>query len=180
MNDSKISVRYAKAIFKLAVEQKKLSKINDDMKLIFGTCKNDMFKEFLHSPIISISKKQEVLKSLFTGKVNKETLSLLNILAQNRRETYIELVSMNFFTFYREYLGIKEVTLTTVNPISLDYKEQIINILKDTFKSKIDLKENVDKDIIGGFVLKIEDQEIDASVATKLNTIKKELTASDF
>ncbi len=180
MNDSKISVRYAKAIYKLANEQQKLSETKNDMQLIFDTCQNDMFNEFLNSPIISITKKQAVLKSLFTNKVNKETLSFLDILAKNRRESYLQLVCMNFFAFYREHLGIKEVTLTTVNPLSQEYKDQITQILKTSFKSKIELKEKINKGLIGGFILKIEDQEIDASVSTKLDNIKKELTASDF
>ncbi len=180
MNDSKISVRYAKAIFKLAIERQKLPEINNDMQLILGTTKDEMFNEFLHSPIISISKKQEVIKALFSGKISEESLSLLDIIAKNRRETYLQLVAMNFFAFYREHLGIKEVTITTVNSLSQEYKNQITEILKNSFKSKIELKELINKEIIGGFILKIEDQEIDASVSTKLNNIKKELTASDF
>ena len=180
MNDSKISVRYAKAIFKLATEQQILPEIKNDMQFIWDATKDEMFNEFLHSPIISISKKQEVIKTIFSGKIRKETLSLLDIIAKNRREVFLPQVAINYLTFYREYLGIKEVTITTVNSLSQEYKNQITEILKNSFKSKIELKEHTNKDLIGGFILKIDDQEIDASVSTKLNNIKKELTVSNF
>jgi len=175
MNDSKISVRYAKAIFKLALENNILPRIKQDMEILYETCEIPIFNEFLHSPIIQISEKQKILQSLFKEKVHKYTLSFLNILATNRRETFLQIISLNYFTFYREILGIKEIVLTSSTALTADTKAKIISTLKQLFKSEIELKEKVNKEIIGGFIIKIDDQQIDASVKTKLSTLKKDL-----
>lgn len=180
MNDSKISVRYAKAIFNLAVEQNKLPEINNDIKQLYAVCQDPTFDEFLRSPILSISKKQEVLANLFANNISKEVNSLLQMLAKNRREAYLKIVALNFFELYRKKEGIKEVTLTTVSKVSDDFKQKLKQKLADAFNSKIELVEKNNEEIIGGFIIKMDDQQIDESVSTKLQTIKKELMASSF
>ena len=54
-------------------------------------------------------------------------------------------------------------------------KEQIIAVLKEATDSRIEMKTKKNKDLIGGFVIKIEDQQYDASVARKLKDIEKQL-----
>jgi len=56
-------------------------------------------------------------------------------------------------------------------------KKQISDFISGTFKTKVELKEVIDTDIIGGFMLRIEDKYIDASIRNKLHKIKKELLA---
>ena len=175
MNESKISVRYSKAIFKLAKEENIVETIKKDMQILFEATKIDNFKEFMHSPIISISQKQQIFKKIFENELHKHTLSFLHILASNRRESYLEIITRNFLTLYREELGIKEVLLTTVSLLSSEHKNQIKEILKEFYKSKIEFKEKINKEIIGGFIIKIDDQQIDASVSSKLKKFKKEL-----
>ena len=65
MNDSKISVRYARAIFQSALEKKILDKVNEDMIFISEVCKTPEMKEFLGSPIITPSKKEAILHKMF-------------------------------------------------------------------------------------------------------------------
>ena len=175
MNESKISVRYSKAIFKLAREEQIIETIKKDMQTLFEATKIDNFNEFLHSPIISISQKQQIFNKIFENELHKHTLSFLSILSSNRREAYLEIITRNFMTLYREELGIKEVLLTTVSKLSSEHKDKIKEILKDFYKSKIEFKEKINKEIIGGFVIKIDDQQIDASVSSKLKKIRKEL-----
>ena len=59
MNDSKISVRYSRALFQSALEKKILDKVNQDMIFISEICKIPETKEFLNSPIIVPSKKKQ-------------------------------------------------------------------------------------------------------------------------
>ncbi|MBN2891129.1 MAG: ATP synthase F1 subunit delta [Bacteroidales bacterium] len=175
MNDSKISVRYAKALFNLAVEKEILEPIKSDVELLLEICKIEAFKEFLHSPIIPISKKQQVFKGVFTGSVNQYVVDFLLLLAKSRREVFLEIITLDFLKFYRDLLGITEVELTTASQISEKSKEQFIEMLTVLLKSKIDIKHKINESIIGGFVLRIDDKQIDASVKTQLQDFKKEL-----
>ena len=178
MNNSKISVRYAKAIFKLAKENNLLDEINKDMQLLADASELLVFRKFQHSPVFLISKKKEIYKHIFKDSVHKNTLSFLNILIANRRETYLKIITKNFFGFYREHFGIKKVVLTTVNKLTTANKNKLIKTLTQLFDSKIELHEETNKNIIGGFKISIDDNQYDATVATKLKKLKKELTTT--
>jgi F-type H+-transporting ATPase subunit delta len=75
-----------------------------------------------------------------------------------------------------KYKGITETYLTTAVPVNDKIRKQIIEFISSEFKTKVELNENVDKEIIGGFVLKVNDNFIDASIRNKLRKIKKELS----
>ena len=85
MNDSKISVRYSRAIFQSAVEKKNLDKVYQDMIFISEICRTPETKEFLQSPIISPSKKQAIFHKMFDGNIEKITLSLIDLTVKNGR-----------------------------------------------------------------------------------------------
>jgi F0F1-type ATP synthase delta subunit len=68
MNESKISVRYSRALFQSALDKNILEKINQDMIFISGICKIDEMNEFLKNPVIVPSRKNEILWSGTAGK----------------------------------------------------------------------------------------------------------------
>jgi F-type H+-transporting ATPase subunit delta len=177
MNDSKISVRYSKALFQSAIDKKNLDKVNSDMMLIMEICSATEMKELLQSPVIRPSKKTEILHNILKGKVEEITLSLVNLVVLNGREGFLPAIARVFISETRKYKGITEVGLTTAIPVNEKIKAQIKELVTTVFNTKVDLKESVDKEIIGGFVLKIEDNFIDASVRNKLRKIKKKLTS---
>ncbi len=179
MNESKISVRYAKAVYQLSKDENKQDAVKDDMVTIIACLKESgEFRDFLHSPVIKESIKSKILKSIFKGKVTDLIMSLFDLLVKNRREAYLLFIAYNYLTFYKEDLGIKEAVLTTAVPIDKQFKENILKYLSKKLKTKIDMADTVDKNIIGGFKLKIEDQQVDATIATQLNKIEKELINS--
>ena len=77
-----------------------------------------------------------------------------------------------------KYKGITETYLTTAVPVNDKIRKQISELISAEFNTKIELKENVDKEIIGGFVLKVNDYYMDASIRNKLRKIKKELSVN--
>lgn len=80
----------------------------------------------------------------------------------------------------KEHNGITESVLTTAVKIDPEIKNQVSGLIKKIFKTKVDLKENIDDSIIGGFILKVEDNYIDASIRNKLRKIRAELTTGSF
>jgi F-type H+-transporting ATPase subunit delta len=178
MNDSKISVRYSRAIFQSAVEKKILDKVYQDMIFISEICRTPETKEFLQSPIISPSKKQAIFHKMFDGNVEKITLSLFDITVKNGRESFIPAIARNFIHETKKFRGITESVLTTAVKVDEVVKKQITSLISEIFKTTVELKETVDPEIIGGFILQIDDNYIDASIRNKLRTIKKELIGS--
>jgi len=176
MNDSKISVRYSRALFQLATEKNLLDKVSEDMLFISEVCKIEEVKEVLDSPIIVPSKKTKIFHSILEKSIEKITLSLVDLLIKNGRESYLPAVARVFRDETLKYKGITETYLTTAVPVNDKIRNQISELISSVFKTKVELIENIDKEIIGGFILKVNDNFIDASVRNKLRKIRKELS----
>lgn len=178
MNESLISVRYAKALFESALEKKKLDSVNTDMLFLTEIFKAKEAREFLSNPVIPPSKKSSILHKMLSGNVEKITLSLLDLLVKNGRESFIPGIARVFVHEAKKYKGITEAVLTTAVKTDPSVKDQITELISKVFSTKVELQEVVDPEILGGFVLRVEDNYIDASVKNKLRKIKKELLGS--
>lgn len=176
MNDSKISVRYSRALFQSAVDKKQLDNVYMDMLYIAELCKMDQVKEVLDSPIIIPSKKKKIFHAVLEKNIGTITLSLVDLLIKNGRESYLPAVARVFRDDTLKYRGITETYLTTAVSVNDKIRKQITDLVSSVFKTKVELIENVDSSIIGGFILKVNDNFIDASVINKLRKIKKELS----
>jgi F-type H+-transporting ATPase subunit delta len=176
MNDSKIPVRYSRALFQLANEKDLLEKVSDDMIFISEICKMEEIKEVLESPIIVPSKKKAIFHALLGKNIEKITLSLVDLLIKNGRENFLPAVTRVFRDETLKFRGITETYLTTAMPVNDKTRKQISEMMATVFKTRVELKETVDKEIIGGFILKVNDNFMDASVRNKLRKIRKELS----
>jgi F-type H+-transporting ATPase subunit delta len=178
MNDSKISVRYSRALFQSALEKKILDKVNQDMIFISEICKIPETKEFINSPIIPPSKKSSIFHKMLGNNVEKITLSLIDLAVKNGRESFIPAIARVFMSETMKHAGITESVITTAIKVDTKVKKQIIDLITEVFKTKVNLEEKIDTEIIGGFILRIDDNYIDASIKSKLRKIRKELTGS--
>lgn len=175
MNTNRVTVRYAKALFNLALEEKVAELVNKDMILVGETTNIPDFRNFLESPVIVPSKKQSVFNGLFKGKLNDLSLRFFKLLTENKREIYLKSIARNYNNLYRAFYGIKSVQLITTFNIDDKLRKEISDIIAIQFKTKVEMTEQIDKDIVGGFVLTVEGMQYDASVTTKLKDIKSEL-----
>jgi len=176
MNHSKIPVRYAKALIAGAEEQGILDRIRNDMENLLSVLKSvPDLSEMLASPIISPSKKLEVLTSIFEGKVHPLTISFFRLVVENNREEHLGGMARMYISFYKQTKGIKVATLKTAAPVNKENRDKLADMIRKIFKAEIELKEETDKDLIGGFILQVEDQQLDASVSGQLNQIKRKL-----
>jgi F-type H+-transporting ATPase subunit delta len=178
MNDSKISVRYSRALFETAREKNIVEKINSDMIFILELSKTPEMKEFLENPVIAPSKKTAVFHKMLDGNVNETTLSLIDLLVKNGREVFLTGIARAFI--HETYLnkGITEAVLTTAIPVDASVRRQISDLVEKNFSTRVELKEVVNPDIIGGFILRVDDNYIDASVRNKLRKVRNELLGS--
>ncbi len=176
MNYSKISVRYAKALFSLALDNNTIDKTKSDIDYLYSICKESKaFIEIIENPIIKPALKINIYKKLFTNNLSKQTLSFLELVTINKREQYLKIILLNFINLYRNHKGIKEVTLTSAIKISDTVNKELIDKLSSDLNSQIELTNNINEDIIGGFILRVEDMQIDASISNKLEKVKREL-----
>lgn len=175
MNESKISVRYAKALFQSAKEANKLEEVKSDISLLETAFATEGFVRILESPIIKTSEKVKLFKDVFSKSIGKLSLDFFLLVLRNRREIYLSAMMRNFIHFYKDDMGIKSAELTVSAKISSEQEKKMIELLKKVYKVKIELQTKISPEIIGGFILKVEDEQFDASVSTSLSRIEKEL-----
>jgi F-type H+-transporting ATPase subunit delta len=176
MNESKISVRYAKALFGLAQEKQILDSVKNDISLVYTTCETSPeFMAFLNSPVIKTSEKVKFFKQFFESSIHQLSYNFINLVVSNKRETYLKDIARNFLALYRTSTGFKSAVLTSAIEIDLATRDHFKEVIRKNFKTEVDLTCEVNKDLLGGFVLRVEDQQIDASVASKLKKLKQVL-----
>ncbi|MDX2442388.1 MAG: ATP synthase F1 subunit delta [Bacteroidales bacterium] len=176
MNLSKISVRYAKALFQVAEQKKVLDEVSNDMEVLFNAAREvKVFHDFLDNPVLPPKEKKNAIHKIFGDKLNPLTLDFLDLVIKNNRLDFIEGMARQYKDRYKKHMGIVEAVITTVQPLDQDLKEKFIKLIKTRIDKKIQLKEISNPDILGGFILKIDDEQVDASVKTQLNNIEKEL-----
>lgn len=181
MDHSAIAVRYAKAFFLLAKEKNKLEALKTDIEQISGLCANSKdFVRFLESPVIKTSKKKELLDSIFKGKIENLTLKFLYLITRNKRESHIPGICYNFLQLARKDQNIQSATLTTAAEIDPKTIERIKTLIEKELNAKVEITSRVDSKIIGGMVLRLDDKQYDASVATQLKKIKQQLLQSEL
>lgn len=176
MDLSKISVRYAKAIFLLGNEKGVLDKIKEDIVLVSNTLKTvPDFQLVIESPVIKPSQKVAAINGIFKNSVHPVTLNFLNVLVQNKREQNLEGICRRFLHIYAESKGIKTALFTTAVKLDEKISKQLSELLAKTFNAQIELEQKHDPTLIGGYVLRIGDQQYDASVASSLRKMRQSL-----
>ncbi|MFY0626535.1 MAG: ATP synthase F1 subunit delta [Reichenbachiella sp.] len=174
MSEFRIASRYAKSLLELSQEKKSLAKVKKDMEMLNSVSESNRdFVLMLKNPIVQSGDKLAILTKLFKGKVDKITMSLFEIITRKHREMYLPEMANAFLHLYNETNGIVESTVTTVAPLTAALRKDISEVLdKITNSKKVELNEIVDPELIGGFVLKIGDKQIDESVSSKLRELK--------
>jgi F-type H+-transporting ATPase subunit delta len=185
MAETKVARRYAKSLLDLGKERNITALLYDDMMLVASTIdENRALKVMLKSPVINTDKKDAVLKELFGGKINEASLEFMRIITRKKREYYIEDIAKSFIDLYKVYKNIQPAYVITAVSMDDKLRNEMLDLVKKETGSEIELQEIVDPSIIGGYILRWGDRQIDASVTSKLSMLKqdfrKNLYIKDF
>jgi len=181
MDQSKINIRYAKAFFNLAKEKGLTIELRRDAQLIANVCETSSdFILLLESPVVKTSNKVRAIKIVFEGKVNPLMINFLALITENNREKYIPGIFRNLEDLYRQEEGIKSVVLTSAKPMDEAMVSQISKFLESELHAKVELTQKVNEDLIGGYVVRFDDKQYDASIATQIRKIKEQLLRTDL
>ncbi|MCB0477340.1 MAG: ATP synthase F1 subunit delta [Crocinitomicaceae bacterium] len=173
MKGTKVASRFAKSLLELAIEQKSEDKVLKDMELVDELCEESKdFNNLLKNPIINASKKIAITDTIFKGKIEKISDNFINLIIKHNRELYLEEIAESYILQYKEYKGIIDVEV--ISAIKLDKKtmDSVMEKVKAKYSGTFNIKETVNKDVIGGFILRVGHEQIDMSIARKINDYK--------
>jgi F-type H+-transporting ATPase subunit delta len=178
MANLRIAKRYAKALFEIAEETKKLEKITNDVVFIDSLIRSSReLQLFLKSPIIKEDKKREVLKEIFSdSRVDPVTLKFIMLLVEKKREDILHDIVKVYQQIYDEKMGIVSAEVITAVEVGERLKKKIEQkILELTGAKKVKASYRVDPSIIGGIVIRVGDTVYDASIRRRIQLLREQL-----
>ncbi len=175
MSEFRVASRYAKSVFDLAIEQKKVDHIYKDMVLVEQVLsENNKLIILLKNPIIRYDYKLKVLNKIFEKHLNKLTLDFFSLICRKNRAQILKECCRVFVDLYHDYKGIVRANVSTAIEISSEIKSDFENIILKATGKKVELETKVDESLLGGYLLRIGDNQIDDSVKNKLNNLRRE------
>lgn len=176
MKSTKAASRYAKSLLEIAIEQKKIDSVLGDMNFLLQTSQDSRdFELLIASPIINSSKKIEIFEKLFE-QFEDVSMSFVKLITKNGRENILPEIAASFEAQAKEFKGIVPVTLVSAAPLSAGVKDQIVAKVQQSVKGQLEIEEKIDESLIGGFVVRMGDTRIDASIANQFSNLKQRLT----
>ena len=176
MASTRSAIRYAKAILDIAHEKGVAAEVNNDMLSIAITISgNAELSTFLQNPTITGEVKERALVEVFAG-INGVTKSLFRLLFENKRFEILGEVALEYGKLFDEMNGMEKATVTTAFPMTAELEAKVLAKILTFSNKKVIIENIVDPEIIGGFILRIGDQQYNASVANRLQVLKRELS----
>lgn len=175
MSELKLSIRYARALFDFALEQKLEKIMMRDMEIVFKTCQESHeLMQVLGSAIIKDTRKISIIDEIFATHIDAISLRYLSIIIKAKRASYIKGIAEQFVVMFKNHSNIKKAEIITAEPLDPSAREKIFALLEKQMASKIELEERVDEKLIGGFVLNVGDKQYDSSLLSSIERLKKE------
>lgn len=175
MLTSKVAKRYAQGLLDFTNESGQTATVFSEMKdVVKLMSKSQDLHKFFLTPYIDSKKKAEVAKEIFKS-LSATSQNVITLIIRHGRESQLKNVAQEFINKVEDINGVQRVTVTAATQLTKDNLEQILKSTKlvDT-ASNFDLKVQVKPEILGGYIVRVGDQQVDASVKSKLNSIKKD------
>ena len=174
-----------RSLIELSIERGQLTNSYNDLVLVNKVCaENSDFTLMLKSPIIGTEKKLAIINSIFSNQLSKLTLLFIEIITKKKRESLLHSISKNFIDLYKSHHKIITASVTTTVLLDKDLKEKVVSFVKKKMDKDVELKEEINYDILGGAIIKVGDFQIDDSVRKQLKELKnsynKNLFIKDF
>ncbi len=178
MSNNRAALRYAKAVLSLTADQKNADETYANMQLIATTiADSDELQTVLESSIIKTAVKKKALLAIFENHINSISKNLIDVLIDNKRLADFGAVATAYIELYNAETGKQIAKVITAISLTDDLKTQVLLKVKELTGKEAILENEVNPEILGGFVLRIGDIQYDASIANKLNILKREFNA---
>ncbi|WP_298145115.1 ATP synthase F1 subunit delta [Flavobacterium sp.] len=176
MSVSRAGLRYAKAILDIALDKNEADAVAVDMQSIADTLHaNAELSNFLTNPVLPGANKLSALEAIFSN-TSGTTKNVFRLLLENKRFAILGDIATAYLQLNDQRNGIETALVTTAQPLDAALETAVLNSVKALTSAKVTLKNIVDPSIIGGFILRIGDKQFNASVAQRIQNLKRELS----
>lgn len=173
---SAIGERYAESLFDLAIEENKVDKYLEDIKLVDEVLHSDrQIVQFFSHVLVENDVKYQLLEQSFGQNVDKYVLNFLKLLVQSRRIRYIDDIVKCYIDLSNKHLGIEEGVIYSPYEISDKQIKDIEKAISKKENKKVTLQVKIDPTLVGGIKVQISNRVYDGTIKNKVEMLKKEL-----
>lgn len=175
MNNGLISKRYAKALLEHSKEKGDSAELYILMKRIDELFTNNpRIKDALENPILPSSQKYLLITEIAGEDATQSFKDFAKLLLDHERESQLRMMALSYINLYRKSNNINVVSLTSASELPQDVVERICNDVLERTHGTIEINTKIDPSIEGGFIFKMNDLLLDASVKGQIERIRRE------
>jgi F-type H+-transporting ATPase subunit delta len=169
---------YAEALFGVAKDRGKLDEIHEQLgQFADALHKNRELALFFFSPYFASAEKREGIAKAVSG-ADTELVNFLELLAEKHRMPVIFRIRRNFDKLLAEERKLLDVTVKSAVELDPQIVERIGAEIANQTGREVELRSEVDEDILGGLVLQVGNMVLDASIRSRLDRLRKEVAAA--
>ncbi len=168
-----IGNRYATSLFEVGLELGKIEEFYKELENINNLFKSEdkLFEIFIH-PRISKDEKKSLVNEVFANALSNEVFNFLYIIIDKRREKNLFDIVKEYKSIYDIHNGIIDVSAVTAVPMEENAVNKLQEVLENKLNKKVRLSNELDKSIIGGVLLKMNDKVIDNTLISQLKSME--------
>jgi len=177
MDNGRISVRYARALFQIAQEQGCEKAVYEGLMRFAHNylLAITQFNEVLADPVVPKKEKVKLIEMAIGEPLHDTLKQFIAFVNDQKREDKMFFIAMKYMEMYRTKHSILHTHVTTATELPETTYDKIKSFIKQTFDADAEMDVKIDPTLIGGFILDIENSRLDASVAGQLNALKNKL-----
>lgn len=176
MDTGIISRRYARVLAFYSADKGEEELVYDRLGGLAVRYRQDhAVQDLVLSPVVSPDDKVAAVCALSSAPMPASFADFLRLVFRHRRESCLNIIFHSFRELYRERHHLREAELVTASEVSDDVEKELRSKMQEWSKCTVSIRRKVNPDIIGGFVFRMDDTLIDASVATQLAILRGKL-----
>ena len=181
MNEGLIPQRYAKALYKLAVERGNAEKVYLEMKTVADSfASNPGLQKVLSNPYVSREDKEKLLLTAAGDMVEDDYRSFVKLILDRKRAAFAHLMALAYCDLYRKEMKIARVRIITASNLDDTMLQKLRAIVSKAYPGMtLEFSHEVDPELIGGFVIDVDGQRLDASISNEIEQLRLKLLRSN-
>lgn len=177
MDTGLIPHRYAKALYKFALEHNSAARVYDEMKVVINSFENNPeLQKTLSNPYVKRADKAELLKLAAGDKVENDYLGFIKLILDNKREDMAREMALAYRDLYRDANNISQVNVTSAVELPESELKKIQKMVQNAFPDRtLEFSSAVKPSLIGGFTVDVDDFRMDASLSNEIEQLRLNL-----
>jgi len=177
MNKGLIPTRYAKALLQYAQNTNAEETVYQNVLQIAQICETEKrVNSALANPVLSKQNKTQIIRTMAGENISPVLSRFIDVIVANERDGFLQRICLRYIDLYREKHNIHNAKLTTAAAIDSATERRIVEMIKSVVGGTVETMHEVSPELLGGFIVDVDSNRWDASLASQLRRIKIKLT----